>query len=175
MIIGVYLSLFVIVVGVGLLVVTLFNPPPISAPTFADAPVQSTLAPAVDTTQAPANADSSPPAATDAPATPAPTNAPRPTDAPATPAPTQAPRPTDAPATSEPTDAPATTSEPTDAPESAATAVASEYIEYTIKDGDILYRLARDYEVTVEEIMALNDITNPESLVVGEVIRIPRR
>jgi LysM repeat protein len=172
MIIGVYLSLFVIVVGVGLLVVTLFNPPPINSPTFADAPVQSTSLPAVDVTQAPANEVVTPPAATEEPATPAPPSA---TEAPAAPAPTDAPtppRPTDTPATPAPTDAPSQADAPT---EPATTAVASEYIEYTIKDGDILYRLARDYEVTVEEIMAINNITNPESLVVGEVIRIPRK
>ena len=44
---------------------------------------------------------------------------------------------------------------------------------YVIKAGDTLSALAVDFGSTVGEIMTLNNITNPESLQVGQAIIIP--
>lgn len=83
---------------------------------------------------------------------------------------TTTPIPTQAPA--EPTELPPTATAAPIAPE--ATVLAS-YSEYTIQKGDILYTLALKFDVTVDEIVAINDIPNPQSLSVGQVIRIPKK
>ena len=49
-----------------------------------------------------------------------------------------------------------------------------DYIEYTVQSGDLLYTIALEYDVTVEDILAINTIENPDSLRVGSVIRVPR-
>jgi LysM repeat protein len=49
------------------------------------------------------------------------------------------------------------------------------YIEYVVQRGDILRAIAQKYGVTVEEILAINQIPNPDSLNVASVIRIPIR
>jgi LysM repeat protein len=46
-------------------------------------------------------------------------------------------------------------------------------IEYTVQEGDLLYNLALRYNTTVEEIAALNPRINPDSLVIGDLLRIP--
>jgi len=97
-----------------------------------------------------------------------------PTDAPPTAAATSAPS---AAATPEPTNAPPATAAPTTAPTDAPTAAPApvgEFIEYTVQRGDELLQLAKKYNVSVKEIMANNEIPNPDSLVVGQVLRIPK-
>ena len=91
------------------------------------------------------------------------------------PAATSVPPPTPSPAATDiPTPPPAATDIPTPPPAPEATAVAEPgYIEYTVQKGDILYTLAQRFGVTIEDILAVNSIPNPESLRVGEVIRIP--
>jgi len=44
---------------------------------------------------------------------------------------------------------------------------------YVIKSGDTLSGIAADFGSTVEEIMTLNNITNPEMIQVGQTIIIP--
>jgi LysM repeat protein len=44
---------------------------------------------------------------------------------------------------------------------------------YVIKSGDTLSAIAADFGSTVEEIMTLNNITNPETIQVGQTIIIP--
>jgi LysM repeat protein len=44
---------------------------------------------------------------------------------------------------------------------------------YVIKAGDTLSAIAFDFGSTVEEIMTLNNITNPETIQVGQAIIIP--
>ena len=44
---------------------------------------------------------------------------------------------------------------------------------YTIKAGDTLSAIAADFGSTVEEIMTLNNIANPETIQVGQTIIIP--
>ena len=46
-------------------------------------------------------------------------------------------------------------------------------ITYVVQDGDILSSIADSYGVTVEAIIAINDLDNPDFLSIGQVIRIP--
>ncbi|HEU5015734.1 MAG TPA: LysM domain-containing protein [Roseiflexaceae bacterium] len=65
---------------------------------------------------------------------------------------------------------PAATAATTATAQSTATAA---YIEYTIQRGDSLKGIAQRYNVTIQQILAMNDIPNPDSLTVGNVIKIP--
>ena len=48
----------------------------------------------------------------------------------------------------------------------------SNYLTYTVRNGDSLYRIANTYDVTIDEIIALNNL-NTTLLSVGQVLRIP--
>ena len=74
-------------------------------------------------------------------------------------------------ATPEATAAPA---EPTAAPEPAAAPAGPSFVEYTVKKGDVLQVIAKQYNVSVRDIIDSNTIANPDSLVVGQVLRIPQ-
>ena len=75
-----------------------------------------------------------------------------------------APPPTLAPAT--PTPRPtATPIPPTPTPEKGRT--------YTVKAGDELKHIAADYKVNIFKLIDNNDIPNPDSLKIGQVLRIP--
>ncbi|MEM8532579.1 MAG: LysM peptidoglycan-binding domain-containing protein [Chloroflexota bacterium] len=50
----------------------------------------------------------------------------------------------------------------------------ADYIEYTVRSGDLLYTIALENDVTVEDILTINSIENPDSLVVDSIIRIPQ-
>lgn len=78
--------------------------------------------------------------------------------------------PVEATTAAEPTVAPA----PTSAPAVGAAPASPAFTEYTVQKGDVLYTIAQNNHVTVEQILAINDIANPESLSVGQVIRIPK-
>lgn len=166
MTIGVYTTICIVAVGIGLFVASFFAsnsslPGGVATPGVTE--VGQAATPAAPSTVAPTAAPepSSAPSSTTATAAPTAT-------APATAAPTA----TAAPATAAPTSAPATAA-PTTAPTTAP--ATPDYIEYTIQPGDILYRIAVEYDVTIEEILAINEIPNPASLIVGDVIRIPRK
>jgi len=45
-------------------------------------------------------------------------------------------------------------------------------VTYTVQSGDTLYSIAQRYGMTVDELMALNKITDPASLTVGQVLII---
>lgn len=62
--------------------------------------------------------------------------------------------------TSTPTPRPTLTPAPTD-------------ITYVVQSGDILSSIADSYGVTVESIIAINDLDNPDFLRIGQVLRIP--
>ena len=50
----------------------------------------------------------------------------------------------------------------------------AEYIEYVVKKGDTLTKIAKAYNVTVNDIMAVNpQIANPSKISVGQIIKIP--
>ena len=46
-------------------------------------------------------------------------------------------------------------------------------INYTVKKGDSLYRIARSFRITVDTIITANEIKNGASLKVGKTLRIP--
>jgi LysM repeat protein len=46
---------------------------------------------------------------------------------------------------------------------------------YTIQPGDNLYRIALKFGLTYQQLAAYNGITNPNSIYVGQVLRIPPR
>ena len=60
---------------------------------------------------------------------------------------------------------------PSEAP--AATNAPANLAEYTIQPGDELLNIAKRYQVNMEDILAINQIDNPDSLRVGQVLRIP--
>ncbi|HJZ45817.1 MAG TPA: LysM peptidoglycan-binding domain-containing protein [Roseiflexaceae bacterium] len=115
--------------------------------------------------------------ATSEPLTTAPTSAPLAADAP-TAILAPAPAPTDSPAaTAKPAEPSATSQpEPTAAPTTTAVSPSAEraYIEYTVQKGDLLNNIAKKYNVTTKDILAINEIRNADSLTVGQVLRIPK-
>lgn len=46
-------------------------------------------------------------------------------------------------------------------------------VKYTVKRGDTLYKIANRYGITVNEIVELNNIQNPNLIYVGQILRIP--
>lgn len=44
---------------------------------------------------------------------------------------------------------------------------------YVVKSGDTLYRIAAKYGVTVQQIVAANNIANPNLIFTGQVLKIP--
>jgi LysM repeat protein len=54
------------------------------------------------------------------------------------------------------------------------TANVTGYIEYTVQKGDLLNSIAKRHNVTAKDILAINQINNPDSLTVGQVLRIPK-
>jgi len=64
---------------------------------------------------------------------------------------------------------------PTDTPLPPTATAPSDYVDYTVQKGDILKLIAQKYGVTVAEILAVNQIANPDSLNVGSVIHIPKK
>ena len=61
------------------------------------------------------------------------------------------------------------TAKPTKAPATAATASRT----YRVKAGDTLSAIAAKYKTTVAKLMALNNISDPRSLRVGQILKIP--
>ncbi len=55
----------------------------------------------------------------------------------------------------------------------AETPAATRVITYTVQPGDILNRIARDFNTTAEAIIELNPDINPDSLRIGDVLQIP--
>ncbi|MFP4661091.1 MAG: LysM peptidoglycan-binding domain-containing protein [Halanaerobiales bacterium] len=47
------------------------------------------------------------------------------------------------------------------------------YIRYKVKTGDLLWKIARNYDVSVQEIINLNNIKSPYYINIGQTIRIP--
>jgi peptidoglycan endopeptidase LytF len=92
--------------------------------------------------------------------------------------PTAAPAPTSAPTAVLDSAEPSATSRPAPTSAPAATAApisnALAYTEYTVQKGDLLNSIAKKYNVTTKDILAINQISNADSLTVGQVIRIPK-
>jgi LysM repeat protein len=43
-----------------------------------------------------------------------------------------------------------------------------------VQKGDLLNNIAKKYNVTTKDILAINQISNADSLTVGQVLRIPK-
>lgn len=50
-----------------------------------------------------------------------------------------------------------------------------DYTEYTVKSGDTLSGIANDNNLTSSELAKFNNISNPESLQIGQVLKIPKK
>lgn len=48
-----------------------------------------------------------------------------------------------------------------------------EPVYYTIKPGDSLFAISKKFNLNMAELMAINNITNPDKVNAGEVIRLP--
>lgn len=58
------------------------------------------------------------------------------------------------------------------APTSAPT-TAPAFVTYTVRQGDFLYTIAREFEVSVDALLAANQLADPRRLSVGQTLRIP--
>lgn len=47
-----------------------------------------------------------------------------------------------------------------------------QYIYVRVERGDTLYKLAKKYDTTVQSIVSLNNLSNPDVIIVGERLRI---
>jgi LysM repeat protein len=54
-----------------------------------------------------------------------------------------------------------------------ATSVPGGQIEYTVKPGDWIWKIARDYNVDPQDIIDLNGLSNPSDISPGMVLKIP--
>ncbi|WP_246294426.1 3D domain-containing protein [Paenibacillus planticolens] len=45
--------------------------------------------------------------------------------------------------------------------------------QYLVNKGDTLYKIARDFEIDVNDLMAFNNIGDPRGLTIGQVLKIP--
>lgn len=50
-----------------------------------------------------------------------------------------------------------------------------EYLIYTVKSGDSLWAISRQYGVSEDQLMKINGITNPRSLALGQQLKIPKK
>lgn len=48
-----------------------------------------------------------------------------------------------------------------------------ETVEYTVRKGNTLFGIAQFFGTTVEKILLMNNIKNPDEIYVGEVLKIP--
>jgi LysM repeat protein len=159
---AIYGLLAIFALGSGLLIARLFGTSA-SLPSGYATPAAAASQPATEPpapTAPPIGQDATPAAA------PSPTSgevaSATPTAAPPTAPPTEPPAPTAAPPTAPPTEPPAPTA-------------AADYIEYTVQRGDSLKSIAAKYGLTIRDIIAVNQIPNPDSLTVGSVLRIPKQ
>jgi LysM repeat protein len=159
----IYALLGVFALSAGLLVAKVFGSS-VTLPSGYAAP----SAPAAQATAPPASTAASVPAVAGAPTAP-PSSVPEK-------APTAAPTDTPLPPSAPPTDTPLPPSAPpTDTPLPPTATAPSDYVDYTVQKGDILKLIAQKYGVTVADILAVNQIANPDSLNVGSVIHIPKQ
>ena len=73
--------------------------------------------------------------------------------------------------TAEPTTESAATATPAEAEETEESQAG--VVEYTVKPGDWIFKIARDYGIDPQAIIDANDLASPNSLEVGMVIEIP--
>ncbi len=74
-------------------------------------------------------------------------------------------------ATEAPTEAP--TAEESPLPGAEATEEVEEFVEYTVKAGDWIFKIAESFGVDPQDIVDLNELSSPSQIVVGMVLKIP--
>ncbi len=53
------------------------------------------------------------------------------------------------------------------------TTIPYEPVFYTVQSGDSLFGIAEQYQVSMEEVMRINGITNPDKVYAGQVLELP--
>ena len=53
------------------------------------------------------------------------------------------------------------------------TTIPYEPVFYTVQSGDSLFGIAEQYQVSMEEVMRINGITNPDKVYAGQVVELP--
>ena len=48
-----------------------------------------------------------------------------------------------------------------------------DYIKYKVVKGDTLWKIAQEYNTSVDEIVKLNNIENPDLIIIGQILKIP--
>jgi LysM repeat protein len=66
-----------------------------------------------------------------------------------------------------------TTEEPAGSQEPAGTAVTQSYIEYTVQPGEWIWEIARAFDVDPEVIIEFNNLSSPNDIEPGMVLKIP--
>lgn len=51
--------------------------------------------------------------------------------------------------------------------------VEKDYTNYTVKKGDKLWKIANQYNTTVDKLVELNNIEDPDLIIIGQVLKIP--
>ena len=51
----------------------------------------------------------------------------------------------------------------------------SQYIIHTVAAGDTIWKLARTYGVTTDDIIQANDIKDPKTIQIGQKLQIPKK
>jgi LysM repeat protein len=60
-------------------------------------------------------------------------------------------------------------------PEQRPASASQDEVTYVIREGDTLSGIATQFGVSVEQLLELNDILDPDSIRVGQEIRVPQR
>jgi LysM repeat protein len=69
--------------------------------------------------------------------------------------------------------APGISPEPSQAPPLVTPTSLPEVIDYQVREGDTLGSIAVQFDVSVEDIMAVNEITDPNTVYLGQILKIP--
>ena len=48
-----------------------------------------------------------------------------------------------------------------------------DYTTYKVKKGDTLWKIAKEYNTTIDELVELNNIKDPDLIITGQVLKIP--
>ena len=65
------------------------------------------------------------------------------------------------------------TTVPTTEVAATTTTIPYEPVFYTVQSGDSLFGIAEQYQVSMEEVMRINGITNPDKVYAGQVLEWP--
>lgn len=72
-----------------------------------------------------------------------------------------------------PTPTPTPSGEPVAAATVGESVAVTEFIEHTVQAGEVLAEIAEQYGVSLADLVRVNELTNPDQLEVGQVLRVP--